>query len=273
LSSGRRAAILPSNRPRIRKVPQVPDSLILHGTMSSNVAKVVYMLEECGLHYATRHVAVFAQEQFTPEFQALNPLGKVPVLEDSRLGRNGRLGSLAESGAILLWLAEREGRFLPASQPERAEVMQWLMFQMANYGPLIGQLNHFGFVLKPGTHPYAEGRYRAIAERLYRVLDDHLARHEWLAGGAYSIADMAMQPRAENLERFGFDPASHPALVEWRARIAARPAIGRARQRIAADFAPPSSSSRRGASDDDLDRMFGRTAAVPKADFSPIREM
>jgi GST-like protein len=242
--------------------------LILHGTISSNVTKVVYMLEECGLDYETRHVAVFAQEQFTPEFLALNPLGKVPVLEDPRLGR-----SLAESGAILLWLGEREGQFLPTAQPARAEVMQWLMYQMANYGPLIGQLNHFGFVIKSGSYPYAEGRYRAIAERLYRILDDHLARHEWLAGGEYSIADMAMQPRAENLERFGFDPGKHPALVEWRARIASRPAIRRALDRIVADFAPASNQSRRGATDEDLDRMFGRTAIVPKADFSPIREM
>ena len=151
--------------------------------------------------------------------------------------------------------------------------MQWLMYQMANYGPLIGQLNHFGFVIKPGSYPYAEGRYRAIAERLYRILDEHLAGHEWLAGGEYSIADMAMQPRAENLERFGFDPEKHPALVEWRARIASRPAIGRALDRIATDFAPASNVSRKGASDEDLDRMFGRTSLVPKADFSPIREM
>src|SRR5579864_8002384 len=104
------------------------EELILHGTMSSNVTKVVYMLEECGLDYTTRHIAVFKQEQFTPEFQALNPLSKVPVLEDSRLGR-----PLAESGAILFWLGEREGKFLPTEQPARAEVMQWLMYQMANY--------------------------------------------------------------------------------------------------------------------------------------------
>jgi GST-like protein len=244
------------------------EDLILHGTISSNVTKVIYMLEECDLEYGTRHVAVFAQEQFTPQFQALNPLCKVPVLEDSRLGR-----PLAESGAILLWLGEREGKFLPTTQPARAEVMQWLMFQMANYGPLIGQLNHFGFVIRPGSYPYAEGRYRAIAERLYHILDEHLAHHEWLAGNEYSIADMAMQPRAENLERFGFDPEKHPALVEWRTRIASRPAIRRAQNRIAADFASPSSLSRKSASNEDLDRMFGRTAIVPKADFSAIREM
>jgi len=244
------------------------ENLILHGTMSSNVTKLVYMLEECGLDYETRHVAVFRQEQFTPEFLALNPLGKVPVLEDPRLG-----APLAESGAIMFWLGEREGKFLPAAQPARAEVMQWLMFQMANFGPLIGQLNHFGFVIKPGTYPYAEARYRAIAERLYRTLDEHLANYEWLAGGEYSIADMAMQPRAENLERFGFDPSAHPSLVEWRTRIAERPAVKRAVARVAAEFGPASNHSRKGASNHDLDRMFGRTERVPQTDFSPIRDM
>src|SRR5258705_11539668 len=98
------------------------DKLVLHGMGSPNVAKVVFMLEECGLDYELRHIAVFGQEQFSPAFLKLNPLGKVPVLEDPRLGI-----PLAESGAILHYLAEREGRFLPTSQPARAEVMQWLM--------------------------------------------------------------------------------------------------------------------------------------------------
>ena len=139
------------------------DQLILHGMGSPNVTKVVIMLEECGLDYELRHVAVFGQEQFSPAFLALNPLGKVPVLEDPRLGI-----PLAESGAILHYLAEREGKFLPAAQPAtqaaRAEVMQWLMVQMANIGPMLGQVNHFRLVMKSGTHPYAEGRYVAAAE-------------------------------------------------------------------------------------------------------------
>ena len=147
-------------------------------------------------------------EQFTPEFLALNPLGKVPVLEDPRLGQ-----PLAESGAILLWLAEREGKFLPTSQPARAEVMQWLMVQMANIGPMFGQVNHFRLVLQPGTDPYAEARYAAAAEKLYRLLDERLATREWLAGGGYSMADMATWPWANYLEGHGFDPAAHPHLL------------------------------------------------------------
>ncbi|MCB2076543.1 MAG: glutathione S-transferase family protein [Novosphingobium sp.] len=245
----------------------MPETLVLHGMNSPNVTKVILMLEECGLDYELRHVAVFKQAQFAPEFLAMNPLGKVPVLEDPCLGE-----PIAESGAILHWLAEREGRFLPASQPERAEVMHWLMVQMANYGPMLGQLNHFAMVLKPGTEPYAEARYRAMAEKLYRLLDDRLANREWIAGGAYSIADMAMQPWANYLELHGFDPAEHPALVAWRTRIAERPATLRAQARIAADFNPEAERTRKAASGEDLDRFFGRTDAVPPADFSMVKQ-
>ena len=167
---------------------------------------------------------------------------------------------------------EREGKFLPASQPARAEVMQWLMAQMANYGPLLGQLNHFSLVLKPGTEPYAEGRYRAAAEKLYRVLNERLSTREWLAGGAYSIADMAMQPWANYLEWHGFDPEAHPALVEWRTRILDRPATQRALARVAADFNPEAERTRKASTSEDLDRFFGRTEKVPEADFSMVKE-
>ncbi|MEO6717461.1 MAG: glutathione S-transferase family protein [Novosphingobium sp.] len=244
------------------------DKLILHGMGSPNVTKVVLMLEECGLDYELRHVAVFGQEQFSPAFLKLNPLGKVPVLEDPRLGI-----PLAESGAILHYLAEREGKFLPTTQPARAEVMQWLMIQMANIGPMLGQVNHFRLVMKSGTHPYAEARYAAAAEKLYRILDDCLQTREWIAGGDYSIADMACQPWANYLEGHGFDPASHPALVRWRAAVTSRPAVQRALARADEAFTDPANRTRRAASNEDLDKFFGRTETVPSADFSPVREM
>jgi GST-like protein len=243
------------------------ETLILHGMGSPNVTKAVIMLSECGLDYELRHVAVFAQEQFAPDFVQLNPLGKVPVLEDPRLGQ-----PLYESGAILHWLAEREGRFLPTAQPARAEVMQWLMVQMANVGPMIGQTNHFRMVLKPGTEPYAEARYRAMTEKLLRLLDERLAHNEWLAGGDYSIADMATQPWAYYLELHGFDPARFPALVEWRERIAARPAVQEARARANAAFSEAAERTRKAASEDDLDAFFGRTDSVPQADFSMVKQ-
>ncbi len=242
--------------------------LILHGMNSPNVTKVVIMLEECGLEYELRHVAVFKQEQFAPEFLALNPLGKVPVLQDPDAGV-----TLAESGAILHYLAEREGKFLPVSQPQRAEVMEWLVIQMANYGPMLGQLNHFRLVQASGTHPYAEGRYAAAAERLYRLLDERLSSREWIAGGDYSIADMAMQPWANYLEPHGFDSAAHPHLLRWRAQIAARPGVSRALARSHEGFTAKADATRKAASGEDLDKFFGRTDSVPAADFSAVVKM
>lgn len=246
----------------------MPDTrLVLHGMGSPNVIKVILMLEELGLDYELRHVAVFGQEQFDPAFLALNPLGKVPVLEDPRLGQ-----PLAESGAILLWLAERSGRFLPSQQPARAEVQQWLMIQMANVGPMLGQVNHFN-IAPPGAAPYAKARYGAVAEKLYRLLDDRLADREWIAGGDYSIADMATQPWAYYLERHGFDPAAHPHLVEWRGRIAARPASQRALARASEAFDDDATRTRRAATREDLDKFFGRTDKVPATDFSAVKSM
>jgi GST-like protein len=243
------------------------ETLILHGMQSPNVIKVILMLEECGLAYELRHTAVFQQEQFSPEFLALNPLGKVPVLEDPRLGQ-----PLAESGAILLWLAEREGRFLPTRQPQRAEVMQWLMVQMANYGPMLGQVNHFN-IAPPDTAPYAKARYEAIARNLNRLLDERLSTRDWIAGGDYSIADMATQPWAYYIERHGFDPADYPALVAWRTRIEARPAVQRALARVQQDFDEVANRSRKSASAQDLDKFFGRTGQVPATDYSAVKLM
>ena len=243
------------------------DMITLHGVGSPNVIKVVLMLEELGLDYRLNYVDVFRGGQFVDGFLRMNPLGKVPVLEDPRLGR-----PLAESGAILIWLAEREGRFLPTSQPERAEVLQWLMIQMANVGPMLGQFTHFTIV-PPDTAPYARARYAAVAQKLYRLLDEHLRTREWLAGGDYSIADIATQPWAYYLERHGHDSAAYPALVAWRERIAARPAAQRAQARVNEAFTGRSAETRIGATDEDLDRFFGRTEQVPAADYSQVRNM
>lgn len=242
------------------------ERLILHGMSSPNVTKVVLMLEECGLDYELRHVSVFTQEQFSPSFLAMNPLAKVPVLEDPLLPGQ----PLAESGAILIWLAEREGRFLPAAAGPRAETFQWVMHQMANFGPMLGQLNHFTMALEPGTEPYAEARYRAQAEKLYRLLDDRLAAREWLAGGAYSIADMAMHPWSFYLKAHGFDAEAHPALAEWRARIAARPAAQRAQERIAESFHSQVGEAMKKATRPDFERFYGIGGGMPKVRLAQI---
>lgn len=238
--------------------------LTLYGMGSPNVRKVVLMLEELELPYTLRHVAVFKGEQFTPEFLALNPAGKVPVLIDPALER-----PLAESAAILFWLAERTGRLLPTAGADRYEVMQWVMVQMASIGPMLGQLNHFQ-VLAPGSEPYAFGRYRSQAQRLYRLIDERLSRREWLAGDAYSIADVATFPWMQYLERHGFDPAEHSSLLRWRKVIEVRPAAMRAHERMHAAFTSVSTDSRRSATAADLDRFFGRTKDMPATDYSSI---
>ena len=243
------------------------ERLTLYGMNSPNVRKVVVLLEELGVPYRLHHVAVFKGEQFTPEFLALNPLGKVPVLVGPGLER-----PLAESGAILFWLAEQNGAFLARQGPDRYEAVQWLMVQMSSIGPLLGQLNHFQ-LLPQGSEAYALGRYAAQAERLYRVLDERLSNREWIAGDAYSIADIATYPWALYLEQHGFDAAAHPALVRWRGAIGARPAVARAAQRMDEAFTAISNATRRSATAADLDRFFGRTDRVPAADFSLITRM
>jgi GST-like protein len=238
--------------------------ITLLGVASPNVVKVAIMLEELGLAYELRHVALFRGEQFTPEFRALNPVGKVPVLLDSELEQ-----PLAESGAILIWLAEHAGRLLPSAGVERYEVMQWLMVQMSSVGPMLGQYTHFR-LLPEGSEPYSFGRYGTLAETLYRLLDERVATREWMAGGAYSIADIAIFPWAEYLDRHGFSWEDFPHLARWRDTVGARPAVVRGKERIAQSFLSASAEGMRSASDQDLDRFFGRTGAMPKRDFRAV---
>jgi GST-like protein len=239
-------------------------TITLFGMGSPNVRKVAILLEELGLPYTLRHVAVFKGEQFNPDFLAMNPLGKVPVLVDPALGK-----PLAESGAILIALAEHYGAFLPQQGPARYEVIQWLMVQMSSIGPMFGQLNHFQ-ILPRETEAYARARYFGQAERLYRLLDDRLAHSEWIAGNAYSIADIATYPWALYLEQHGLDAARHPALMRWRNTIGARSAVQRAYRRMDEAFSGPTNQTRRGATSADLDRFFGRSKDMPPADFTAI---
>jgi GSH-dependent disulfide-bond oxidoreductase len=239
----------------------------LHGMSSPNVRKVGILLEELGLNYVLHHVAVFRGDQFEPAFLAMSPLGKVPVLVDRTRG-DGR--PLIESGAILFYLAERYGAFLPTDSMDRYEVMSWVMVQMASIGPMFGQLNHFR-LLGAQADPYAAARYRAQSQRLYRVLDDRLARREWLAGDAYSIADMATYPWALYLEQHGFEPAAHPALLRWRGAIGGRDAVKRSWSRFDAAFSQESLATRHAATATQLDQFFGREADMPSVDYSAVK--
>lgn len=238
----------------------------LYGMQSPNVRKVGIMLEELGLDYQLHHVAVFSGEQFQPPFLALNPMAKVPVLVDRQRGEGK---PLFESGAILFYLAETYGAFLPQEGMARYEVMSWLMVQMASIGPMFGQHNHFQ-LLNRQAEPYAAARYRNQARQLYRRLDERLSEHEWIAGGGYSIADMATYPWATYLEQHGFAPQDHPALVRWRNSVAVRSAVTRCADRFAAAFNQPSTESRRAATREQLDRFFGREEDSPPADFMGI---
>lgn len=238
----------------------------LYGMQSPNVRKVGILLEELDLDYTLKHVAVFRGEQFEPHFIALNPVSKVPVLVDPRAGGSQ---PLIESGAILIYLAETYGGFLPTAGIARYEVLSWLMVQMASIGPMFGQHNHFQ-LLGEQAEPYAAARYRGQCERLYRILDERLSTRSWLAGDEYSIADIATYPWALYLEQHGFDSAQHPHVLRWRRAIDSRPAVARSWQRFDEAFSSLSTDSRRAASAADLDRFFGRDACAPHVDFSAI---
>jgi GSH-dependent disulfide-bond oxidoreductase len=240
----------------------------LHGMSSPNVRKVGILLEELGLDYTLHHVAVFRGDQFEPAFQAMSPLGKVPVLIDRDRGE-GR--PLIESGAILFYLAETYGAFLPSGGMDRYEVMCWVMVQMASIGPMFGQYNHFK-LLGQQADPYAAARYRSQAQRLYQTLDERLRSREWLSGNAYSIADIATYPWALYLEQHGFLPGEHPALIRWRDTVGERAAVKRSWERFATAFNQETQQTRRTATAAQLDRFFGRESDAPPADYSAVTQ-
>jgi len=157
-----------------------------------NGHKVHIMLEECGLPYRVHPVDIGAGQQFEPDFLAISPNNKIPAIVDSD-GPDGQPMSLFESGAILLYLAGKTGRFLPDSIRGRYEVMQWLMFQMGGVGPMLGQAHHFR-IYAPEKIAYAVDRYSNEAKRLYGVMDKQLAKQKYIAGSEYSIADIAIFP-------------------------------------------------------------------------------
>jgi GST-like protein len=188
-----------------------------------NGNKVHIMLEECGLPYAVRAVDIGAGEQFTAAFLAVSPNNKVPAIVDPD-GPDGQPISLFESGAILLYLAGKTGRFLPPSTRAKYEVLQWLMFQMAGVGPMLGQVHHFR-TYAPEAIPYAIDRYTNEARRLYGVMNKRLANSKYLGGPEYSIADMAVFPWLRSWKNQGIDWADHPHLKGWFDEIAHRPAV------------------------------------------------
>jgi GST-like protein len=190
-----------------------------------NGHKVHIMLEECGLTYRAHAVNIGAGDQFKPEFLAISPNNKIPAITDPD-GPDGEPISLFESGAILLYLAGKTGRFLPDSVRGRYDVLQWLMFQMGGVGPMLGQAHHFR-IYAPEKLPYAIDRYTNEAKRLYGVMDKRLAKSKYIAGPEYTIADIAIFPWLRSWKNQGIEWADYPHLKGWFDEIAARPAVQR----------------------------------------------
>lgn len=194
-----------------------------------NGMKPLIFLEEAGLEHTVRPVNISKGEQFTEPFTRLSPNQKIPVIVDHAPVSGDAPITLFESGAILDYLAAKTGQFLPDSPAGRAEVIQWLHWQMAGLGPILGQYLHFA-VYADDANPYAQGRFSREKERLYRVLDDRLRDRDFIAGD-YSIADIAAYPWIHRLEREDHHLNGFATLARWHDRIAQRAAVERAYQR------------------------------------------
>lgn len=198
--------------------------IILYTWGTPNGKKISIALEELGLPYEVKPIHIGKNEQFAPDYLAISPNNKIPALVDSD-GPEGQPISIFESGAILIYLAEKTGRLLPQDARQRMEVLQWLMFQMGGFGPMLGQAHHFN-KFAPERIPYAMERYSKEANRLYGVLDKQLAGRDYVAGD-YSIADIALYPWSLTTEMQGVDVSHYPNIVAWQARMAAKPGVQR----------------------------------------------
>lgn len=197
----------------------------VYSTATPNGHKVHIMLEECGLPYRIHHIDIGAGDQFKPEFLSISPNNKIPAIVDEE-GPDGQPMSLFESGAILIYLAGKTGKFLPQSDRERYTVLQWVMFQMGGLGPMLGQAHHFR-LYAPEKIEYAVNRYTNEARRLYGVMDRQLAKNRYLAGDEYTIADIASFPWTRSFANQGVDPADFPNWKRWFDEISERPAVQR----------------------------------------------
>jgi GSH-dependent disulfide-bond oxidoreductase len=206
-----------------------------------NGHKVHIMLEECELAYRVHPVDIGAGEQFAPDFLAISPNNKIPALTDPD-GPGGQPISLFESGAILLYLAGKTGKLLPAGVAAKYEVLQWLMFQMGSVGPMLGQAHHFR-IYAPEKIAYAIERYTNEARRLYGVINKRLAQSTYLGGREYSIADIAVFPWLRSWKNQGVEMADYPHLKGWFDEIARRPSVQRGLE-VLADARKPLTSDK-----------------------------
>ena len=192
----------------------------LYTWTTPNGRKVSIMLEEVGLEYKSHAIDITKDEQFAPDFLKIAPNNRIPAIVDHDTGI-----TMMESGAILMYLADKTGKLLPTEEKARWKTIEWLMWQMGGPGPMFGQVHHF-IKYNPGKAPYAEERYLNEAKRLYGVLDRRLADHEYMAG-EYSIADVATWPWVSRFDWQTVDLNEFPNVKRWYLAIAARPAVQR----------------------------------------------
>ncbi|MCC7347206.1 MAG: glutathione S-transferase N-terminal domain-containing protein [Variibacter sp.] len=223
----------------------------LYALTSPNVQKVFICLEELDLPYTVNPVDVWKNEQFDPEFLKLNPNAKIPVIVDHE-GPGGKPFTVFESGAILLYLADKAGKLIPKDKASYFEMLQWLMIQLTGVGPMFGQYTHFRRFAGAGND-YAMSRYQTEVRRLYGVLDKRLAQSRYLGGSDYSIADVATFPWMRNHEFQNVKLADVPHVQAWFEGIATRPAVKRALAKVDAI-----QTARDNAAPEALDRLFGR---------------
>jgi GST-like protein len=197
----------------------------VYSTATPNGHKVHIMLEETGLPYRVHHINIGEGDQFKPEFLAISPNNKIPAIVDAE-GPDGKPMSLFESGAILVYLAGKVGKFLGNSDREKFTTLQWLMFQMGGVGPMLGQAHHFR-VYAPEKIEYSINRYTNEAKRLYGVIDRQVAKAGYLAGDEYTIADIATFPWLRSWKNQGIDFDEFPNAKRWFDEISERPAVQR----------------------------------------------
>lgn len=199
-----------------------------HTWSTPNGRKVAIMLEECSLPYRVFPVNLDAGAQHAQEFRAINPNGRIPAIVDQE-GPDGLPFALWESGAILIYLADKTSRFIPEAPRERYATLQWLMFQMSAVGPAYGQLHHFLHSAPAPVH-HATERFRREKDRVYRVLDDRLGKSDFLAGAVYTIADIATYPWVARHERHQTDLNHFANVKRWFDHVGARPGVQRGMQ-------------------------------------------
>jgi GSH-dependent disulfide-bond oxidoreductase len=208
----------------------------VYSAATPNGHKVHIMLEECDLPYRVHSVNIREGDQFKPEFLAISPNNKIPAIVDAD-GPDGKPISLFESGAILVYLASKVGKFLGKTDREKFVTLQWLMFQMGGVGPMLGQAHHFRNYA-PEQIEYAVNRYTNEAKRLYGVIDTQVSKTAYLAGDEYTIADIATFPWLRSWKNQGIDWDDYPNAKRWFDEISERPAVKRGVEVLASESKP-----------------------------------